>query len=491
MSQSPVVLQSLVTAGAVIGGKYRLVERLGEGGIAEVWEAVNVDLDAPVAVKVCRPNSADPTSVQRLIQEARAAARLMHPSIVRVYDTGLTEHGAPYVVMERLQGVNLRAEIEREGPIDLLYVVNTMIAVADALELAHRHGIVHRDVKPDNIFLAEVDAGRVQPKLLDFGIIKIEGYSANLTKTGTTLGSPAYMAPEQAAGELDVDARADVWSACVVLFEAMTGRLPFEAANYNALMRSILTEPVPNVIASFELAGVLTPFSVAIARVVQRGLEKERSARWQTAAALRDALSDCVQLVLPKESASHGNITAYHLVRASTVPRDAPTINQWSGAHESVREASNVSSRWRGLLTAGALLLSGGALALYVMSTLDPGSGPSSAEPPTAAKPSAERPTVAKPSAEPPSEEKPSERVFVKGERSMENQRLTPVAIGAPTQSPPTGAADEPAMSAGSSPGVVTPNPKARGAKGGAPKVKPSNDAKSDPTNDLGLKEAY
>src|SRR5690606_40980987 len=99
---------------------------------------------------------------------------------VRVYDTGLTDQGGPYIVMELLRGVNLRAELEREGPIDLLYIVNTMIAVADALELAHRHGIVHRDVKPDNIFLAEVDAGRVQPELLDFGIIKIDGVSATL-----------------------------------------------------------------------------------------------------------------------------------------------------------------------------------------------------------------------------------------------------------------------------------------------------------------------
>src|SRR5690606_41683414 len=133
MNPNPAAFPSLVTAGAVVGGKYRLVEPLGTGGIAEVWEAVNVDLDAPVAVKVCRPTASDATSVLRLIQEARAAARLMHPSIVRVYDTGLTEQGGPYIVMELLRGVNLRAELEREGPIDLLYIVNTMIAVADAL----------------------------------------------------------------------------------------------------------------------------------------------------------------------------------------------------------------------------------------------------------------------------------------------------------------------------------------------------------------------
>lgn len=382
MNTSPLVLPTLVAAGAVIGGKYRLVERLGEGGIAEVWEAVNVDLDAPVAVKVCRPDMADPTSVQRLIQEARAAARLMHPSIVRVYDTGLTEQGAPYVVMERLRGVNLRVEIERDGPIDLLYIVNTMIAVADALELAHRHGVIHRDVKPDNIFLAEVDAGRVQPKLLDFGIIKIEGYKTNLTKTGTTLGSPAYMAPEQAAGESDVDARADVWSACVVLFEALTRRLPFEAANYNALMRSILSDPVPNVLGSFADAAPLTPFSTAIGRVVQRGLSKERSARWQSAGELRDALIDCVHLVLPKESSSQGSITAYHLVRASTVPKDAATVNQWSAAHESATDVIPVrSSRWA-IAGVAALLICGAALAWSVVVETGPRT-PAAASPTT------------------------------------------------------------------------------------------------------------
>lgn len=369
MNPNPAVFESLVTAGAVVGGKYRLIEPLGAGGIAEVWDAVNVDLDAPVAVKVCRPTASDTTSVLRLIQEARAAARLMHPSIVRVYDTGLTEQGAPYIVMERLRGATLRAELEREGPIDLLYVVNTMIAVADALELAHRHGIVHRDVKPDNIFLAEVDAGRVQPKLLDFGIIKIDGVSATLTQTGTTLGSPAYMAPEQAGGEGNIDARADVWSACVVLFEAMTGRLPFEAPNYNALMRRILLDPVPEVLELLEQASMLTPFAVAVARVVQRGLHKDRDARWQSAAELRDALGECVRLVLPKESTSSGSITAYHLVRVSTVPKDVPTINQWSGAHESAPRANaRGPSRW--LL--GVLLLSwvgAGALAWSLVSS--------------------------------------------------------------------------------------------------------------------------
>src|SRR5690606_27351242 len=120
----------------------------------------------------------------------------------------------------------------------------------------------------------------------------------------------------------------------------MTGRLPFEAPNYNALMRSILLDPVPEVLELVEQVSTLTPFSVAVARVVQRGLHKERDARWQSAADLRDALCDCVRLVLPKESASSGSITAYHLVRVSTVPKDAPTINQWSGAHQSASRTS-------------------------------------------------------------------------------------------------------------------------------------------------------
>lgn len=358
----------LAVAGAIVGGKYRLVERLGEGGIAEVWEAVNLDLDAPVAVKLCRPHTSDEDSLRRLVQEARAAARLMHPSIVRVYDTGLTEQGLPYVVMERLVGKTLRAELDRIEPVDLLYIVNTMIAVLDALVFAHRHGIVHRDVKPDNIFLTEVDAGRVQPKLLDFGIIKIQGqeFAAHLTKTGTTLGSPAYMSPEQAAGEDSVDARADIWSACVVLFEALTGQMPFEGPNYNALMRKILTDPVPSIRALLKADGRLTPFSEAVARTVQQGLCKEREDRWPSAQALRDALSECVPLALASETASQGRLSAYHLVRTGKGSAGAPTIAQWaSGVHPG--GTKTLVSPWQVALAGLVVLLVGGAGSLWLV----------------------------------------------------------------------------------------------------------------------------
>ena len=512
MNAPAALVPNLAVAGAIVGGKYRLVERLGEGGIAEVWEAVNVDLDAPVAVKLCRPHTSDEGSLRRLIQEAKAAARLMHPSIVRVYDTGLTEQGLPYVVMERLMGKTLRAEIDRTGPIDLLYIVNTMIAVLDALALAHRHGIIHRDVKPDNIFLTEVDAGRVQPKLLDFGIIKIQGaeFNVHLTKTGTTLGSPAYMSPEHAAGREDVDERTDIWSACVVLFEAMIGRMPFEGPNYNALMRCILTEPVPDIRSLLLASNELTPFSEAVARTVQRGLSKEREQRWPSAEALRDALSDCVSMALPSESGSQSRLSAYHLVRTSTSPAAAPTVAQWiSGVHAG---GTTTVSSWRVALGVLAVALVGGGLALWLVLQ------PSGVDP-------AHRAVVT-----PPREEPATTTVSAisaaasRAELStavVVDQVVTPVAAPAPSSTAPSSTAPSSTAPSSTAPsstapsrlravkrGSSSPAPGAsktdsrKGAPGGALEKaettgQPSGNfggkspEPTKPFDDLGLKEAY
>lgn len=278
----------------VVAGKYRLTAKLGQGGMAEVWEAINVDLDLSVALKLCRPEFAEtPELAQRLIREAKAVARLSHPNIVRVFDTGLTAEGAPFVVMERLRGRTLRAQMFEwsNSQVDDAFLVRALMAVGEALDCAHRNGLVHRDVKPDNVFLAEMPDGRIQPKLLDFGIVKLASYDRQLTHTGMTLGSPAYMAPEQAGGEPDVDGRADLWAASVVLFEALAGRLPFDGDNYNALLRDILMEPVPDLVQILRGQGIrLTPQKRALANVASRGLQKPRAERWQSAREFVQAL---------------------------------------------------------------------------------------------------------------------------------------------------------------------------------------------------------
>src|SRR5688572_9667183 len=165
---------STYTEGQLIGDKYRLVRPLGEGGMAAVWLAQNETLDIQVAIKFIRSDMQHAGLSSRLLQEARAAARLGHPAIVRVIDFGKTETGDPYIVMELLSGEDLGASIKRRGTMPPMKAVRTLIPIVDALAVAHSKRIVHRDLKPENIFLSEGEGGKIQPKVVDFGIAKLE-----------------------------------------------------------------------------------------------------------------------------------------------------------------------------------------------------------------------------------------------------------------------------------------------------------------------------
>src|SRR5688572_25907649 len=155
--------------GDVIGGKYRLQELLGEGGMGSVWVAENVDLAANVALKLIRADAAEPSANERFLSEARVAAQLNHAAITRVFDTCKTKAGEPFIVMEMLEGETLGQRLARRGSIEALELVQTLLPIIDALHCAHSHGVVHRDLKPDNVFIARTEGG-IQPKLLDFGI---------------------------------------------------------------------------------------------------------------------------------------------------------------------------------------------------------------------------------------------------------------------------------------------------------------------------------
>jgi serine/threonine-protein kinase len=231
--------------GSVLAGKYRLEMLLGEGGMAMVWSAYNLELELSVAVKLLRSGLNDELFTQRLRNEARAAARLVHPNIVRVFDVAVASNGDPFIVMELLTGHSLADELRR-GRLDAVRAVQLLLPIADALALAHAHGIVHRDLKPDNVFLS-TDNDELEPKLLDFGIAKLARASAvadRLTERGTTLGSPNYMSPEQVLGE-DVDHRSDIWSFCVLLYKAIAGVAPFHSADKRVTLDAIISaEPV-------------------------------------------------------------------------------------------------------------------------------------------------------------------------------------------------------------------------------------------------------
>ena len=261
--------------GVVVAQKYQLVRILGEGGMGSVWVAKNLALDVHVALKLIRAELARsvPGLGERLLQEARAAASIEHPAVIQIFDFGLTELRDPFIAMELLHGESLADVVKRRGKVNPVRAAQTLLPITDALLAAHERGIVHRDLKPDNIFLARGAGDRLEPKVLDFGIAKLDQKAApNLTSVGTVLGSPAYMSPEQARGETDVDCRTDVWALCVVLYEVITGRLPFSGDNYNALLYAIL-EGQPK---TFSELGINEPLLWSI---ISRGLEKDRQHR--------------------------------------------------------------------------------------------------------------------------------------------------------------------------------------------------------------------
>jgi len=268
----------------MLASKYRLERLLGKGGMATVWLAHNLMLDIPVAIKVVRPENRCPESSARLLREARVQARLEHPNVVRVFDCGQTEAGDPYIVMELLEGLSLRQLLAQSGSLPATRAVRLLMPVLDALSMAHAHGIVHRDLKPENIFLAQRDAGRC-PKILDFGIAKLQeaAGATRWTLSGTVLGSPAYMSPEQARGLLDVDHRADIWAVSVLLYEAVTGRPVFAGKNHNAVLCSVIDDAV---------APLDQPGTSGLWPIVQRGLEKDRERRWKSVDDLAYALAN-------------------------------------------------------------------------------------------------------------------------------------------------------------------------------------------------------
>jgi serine/threonine-protein kinase len=271
-------------AGDVIAEKYRLGRKLGEGGMGAVWLAHNETLDIDVAIKLIRGEVASAEMADRLLQEARAAARLGHPAIVRVNDFGKTSRGDPFIVMELLDGQDLAGALAKRGRLSAIKAVRTLLPIAHALTVAHNKGIVHRDLKPENVFLAKNDEGQIQPKLVDFGVAKLEtDVSQRLTQNGALVGSPLYMSPEQARGD-DVDHRADIWALAVVLYETITGRPPFEGKNYNAVLYSITANP-PTPITELDVG------DAELWTILERGLQKDPDRRWYSMRDFGEALA--------------------------------------------------------------------------------------------------------------------------------------------------------------------------------------------------------
>ncbi|HEU4410421.1 MAG TPA: protein kinase [Polyangiaceae bacterium] len=277
----------LPSVGDAIAGKYRLTRELGRGGMGAVYEALHLRLGQKVAIKVVLPEvAARPELAYRFENEARAAARLHGPHTARVFDVDVTPDGLPYIVMELLEGHSLRDELRLRGPLPVDEAVRFVRQACEGVDEAHRAGVVHRDLKPANLFLS-VEGGRRLVKVVDFGIAKASDFVDHgyHTATGAPLGTYRYMSPEQAQSPRSVDARTDVWSLGVVLYQLLTGKTPFNGEGAAGIVYAIATQAPP------PLRAARRDVPEALAAVVERALTKAREDRYQTVRELSDALA--------------------------------------------------------------------------------------------------------------------------------------------------------------------------------------------------------
>jgi eukaryotic-like serine/threonine-protein kinase len=285
-------------------GRYRLKRKLAAGGMGDVWLAYHPSLKRDVAVKILRPDQRErsASAQARFEREVRATAELMHPNTVRVFDYGVTEDGLWYYVMELLQGETLAEHVLRTGPLLVSRAVHIVGQAARALGEAHEHGIVHRDVKPENLFLTSLGGEHDFIKVIDFGIAKIQTPASTVTDATWVLGTPAYISPEVAVGDT-ADERSDVYALGAVLYFLLCGRPPFEEDNVAALFHAHVCKQAET---PSQVLG--RPIPSDVEAVVMRALQKEPAARYRTAADLALALTSC---------AAAGKWTFGHAVEAA------------------------------------------------------------------------------------------------------------------------------------------------------------------------------
>jgi len=281
-------LSSVVAQGALLANKYRVERVLGQGGMGYVVEARHITLDERVALKFLLPEYAKhPEASTRFLREARAAAKIKSEHVARVTDVGTLDSGAPYMVMEFLDGADLAQTLQRTGVLQVDDALDYILQACEAIAEAHAHGIVHRDLKPANLFLAKRSDGSPLVKVLDFGISKMMGAAADnaLTKTTTAMGSALYMSPEQMQETRGVDQRTDIYSMGIALFELLAGRQPFYAESLPQLCAEVLTG-IPSPLAAYR-----ADVPRELAACIEKAYERDKNQRYQSISEFALALS--------------------------------------------------------------------------------------------------------------------------------------------------------------------------------------------------------
>jgi serine/threonine-protein kinase len=321
--------------GQTLIGKYRIEERLDEGGMGTVYRATHTLMEKTVAIKVLHPSlAADDKIVARFTREAKAASRISHPHALTVTDFGESENGIVFLVMEYLRGQTLKEVVRSEGRMPLARVVEIIRQVCGALEAAHGEGVVHRDLKSDNIMLEETNGGDWS-KVLDFGIAKIQepdgAIDPGLTAPNLIIGTPQYMSPEQCSQASEIDARSDIYSLGIIIYELLAGHVPFTGDSPTAIMMKHLQEAPPSILEERQ------DLPAAVGRVISRSLSKRPEDRFQNAAELSDALT----LAATGESLETVAIAGTNTAQHDDPHRDTNRIVVPTGPNEAPRHTSN------------------------------------------------------------------------------------------------------------------------------------------------------
>jgi len=350
----------MLESGQIIESKYRIVRLVGEGGMGSVYEGENILIKRRVAIKILHAHSVSPETVMRFEREAQAAGCIGSDHILEVLDLGTLANGDRFMVMEFLDGETLGARMSR-GRMNPPEVAAVARQVLIGLRAAHHASIVHRDLKPDNIFVLREKAGRADfAKIIDFGISKFNalGGDMSMTRTGAVMGTPYYMSPEQAQGTQQIDGRSDLYSLGVIMYEALSGAVPFDGDTFNELMfKIVLSNPRP-------LAQVAPTLDPQLVTLVEKAMARDIKERFQSADEMIQALDDRFG------SAGGGELRRTGASKAAQIPatvgggpEGVPTGNTWAASHADIPKNSSAPALMIGAVV--LLLIGGSAFAAY------------------------------------------------------------------------------------------------------------------------------